>query len=401
MSDPNAWQSFRTRPGAEMLTDDSIGETFLDAGKLEEFWQRWYLSDFISQGYGKVKFLFGGPGSGKTHGIRHLAMTAASLGYRVAQIDARSVRLADIEEFYRAVASALPIAEMIDQSCRRVIADGLGYREFDGEISQFAGWAEQEHGADLALFRRDVREAVDRWLHPQDLANDYLLAIRFWVNQRLVNEGDSEVAQRWLLGQRLTVAERKSLGVASTINRRNARAALSSLAALSHASGAAGMMVAIDNFDTVAKTARVEGQLYYTRGKRDQSYEMLRQIIDESVHTPYAMVVLAGDWQALRDTRSGFPSYPALWARIENEISTDKVNRFSDGIVLDRLWDDDVDNVKRLASVWSSHQPQIVAPALPNEPSSAVGLEWSIARRVVVAVMDGRDQNPLEDHANA
>ncbi len=391
MTHQDAWRIFSAHPGAEMLADSSIQETFLDVGGLEAFWRKWYLEDFISSGYGKVKFLFGGMGAGKTHWLRRLAITSDQLGYLVAFIDARLVRLSDIEELYRAVVAAIPLAAVVDRACRKIIVDDLGYREFDGDVVEFSYWLEHDRELDPALFRRDIREAVDRWLHPQDLATDFLLAIRSWIHQRLMNETNQHVPEGWILGEKLMAPERKSLGVKSSINRRNARAVLSSLAVFSHAAGFPGILVAIDNFDSVAKTTRTEGEIYYTRGKRDQSYEMMRQLIDESVHTPFLMLVLGGDRQPLSDSRSGFPSYPALWARIENEISTDRVNRFADAIVLDDLWQEDMENVKRLASVWSLHHPEITPPATRAETETAVGLEWSLARRVVLAVMSDRN----------
>lgn len=396
MSSAPVWNLFKTRPGAEMLTDDSILAAFFDVGQLEEFWLRWYLRGFIEEGYGKVKFLLGSEGSGKTHLLRHLALTAASLQYLAVIIDARRIRLADIEELYRAIATSLPLADIVERACHAVIAEHLGYPEFEGAAAEFAPWAERVRGLDSVLLRRDIREAVDRFLHPLDLSNDVLLALRSWLNLRIIDDPDPGTAYSFLLGRKLSAAERKSLGVYANLNRRNARTALSSLFVFCHAAGFRGVVTLIDHLETMANTARIEGDLYYTRGKRDQSYEMLRQIIDESVHTPYFMLVLAGSSDPLGDTRVGFPSYPALWARIQNEISTDQVNRFADVIAMDTLWHNDSESTEHLAKIWLSHQPHLDETIAPYRSPDAVGLEWALARRVVLAALSARD-TPLEE----
>lgn len=396
MTSEPAWNLFKIRPGAEMLTDDSILSAFVDVAELEEFWLRWYLRGFIEKGYGKVKFLLGSEGSGKTHLLRHLALTAASLQYLPVIINARRIRLADIEELYRAIVTSLPLADIVERACQAIIAEHLGYPEFDGAAAEFAPWAERVRGLDSVLLRRDIREAVDRFLHPLDLSNDVLLALRSWFNLRIIDDPDPGTACSFLLGQKLNAVERKSLGVYANLNRRNARSALSSLCVLCHAAGFRGVITLIDHLETIANTARIEGELYYTRGKRDQSYEMLRQIIDESVHTPYFMLVLAGSSAALADTRVGFPSYPALWARIQNEISTDQVNRFADVIAMDALWHNDSENTERLAKIWLTHQPQLVETVAPYRSPDAVGLEWALARRVVLATLSARDTPPEE-----
>ena len=277
----------------------------------------------------------------------------------------------------------------VDPERRRLVVDALAEDEEDERTAA-------ETDGQQVLLRRDIREAVDRFLHPLDLSNDVLLALRSWLNLRIIDDPDPGTACSFLLGQKLSAAERKSLGVYANLNRRNARTALSSLFVFCHAAGFRGVVTLIDHLETMANTARLEGELYYTRGKRDQSYEMLRQIIDESVHTPYFMLVLAGSSDPLGDTRAGFPSYPALWARIQNEISTDQVNRFADVIAMDTLWHNDSESPEHLAKIWLSHQPHLDETIAPYRSPDAVGLEWALARRVVLAALSARD-TPLEE----
>ncbi len=398
MSGNNRGTKFADFPVAEALDDSVIGETFVDPMDIEEFWLRWYLRGFVAQGYGKVKFLVGRPGSGKTHLLRHISLTAEDQGYRVAMIDAKVEKISLIDELYRAVAGKLQWPNLIEKTLRLVISEQLGYPEFQDDPSDFITWAERSRGLTATLLRRDLREGIDHFLAKSDFAQDFLLAVRTWADHYLSGdqEGQAE-AIRWLRGERLGASSRKVLGLRSDINRRNARAMLVSLVGWLHLLGEPGLLILVDDLDALTAGKRLDDRPYYTRMARDQAYEMIRQLIDESPFTPYLMTIFAGNQSALSNPKTGLPSYPALWARLQTEVQTARPNRFADMVDLDTLWEQGSQAVDLLPRVWNDREVAWPENGVGRESSKTVGLEWGIPRRMVSEVLSARLADPEPD----
>ncbi|PSR33365.1 MAG: hypothetical protein C7B46_09920 [Sulfobacillus benefaciens] len=391
------WEGFSMHPTAESLSARAIHETFVDVGGLEKFWVQWYLNRFVSRGYGKVKFVVGKPGAGKTHWLKHFSQTAGFNHYLALGIDARKDRLSSIDEVYRAVASQLLWRDLIEGAALQVIHQQLGYPEFTGRGWDFLKWAESERRLEPSLARRDIREAVDGWLHGLDLDSHFMLVVRGWLNQLLSGDSGEPIDHlAWLNGGKIGAATRRSMGLIGNISQRNARAILASTAIFIHAVGYGGLVIAIDNIEVLTANARVENIPYYTRGKREQAYEMMRQLIDEGPRMPFVFLVLAGDSARLGEAKRGFPSYPALWARIQNEVVTTRVNRFSDWIDLDRLWDQDHEQLALLASLWEKGPADLALISTTPNMGDEVGLESGVTRRVVASSLTKMIRNQSE-----
>ena len=373
---------------ASLWPDDAIQAAFVDPLEIEDFWRRWYLEGFVDSGHGKVKCVLGRPGSGKTHSLRHLGLVAKELGYQVAWVDFAKTKVAAIDDLYRVVASQIDWESLLNETLVRIIGNELGYPEFDGNPCDFIAWGEGERQLTPALVRRDLREAIDRWLRRADWHPEFRLAVRTWMQEQIGDlVPEDSPAGLWLQGEKLGASQRRTLGVKSNMNRRNARALLASLASLAHLSRGRGLLVLLDNVHVVALTTRLDERPYYTKGARDQVYEMLRQLIDESPFTPHLMTVLAGTADPLTQVKAGFPSYPALWERLQTEVQSDKVNRFSDLVDLDRVWDGDEEAVAKLRQVWAREAVagMLGADFVPDAGGS-LGLEWGQPRRQITEI---------------
>lgn len=373
---------------ASLWPDEVIRAAFVDPLGIEDFWRTWYLDGFVDQGHGKVKCVFGRPGSGKTHGLRHLGLVAQTIGYQVAWVDFAKTKVAAIDDLYRAVAGQVDWEGLLDEALIDIIGKELGYPEFDGNPRDFVAWGEEERQLVPALLRRDLREAIDRWLRRADWHPEFRLAVRTWMQEQIGDlVPEDSPAALWLQGEKLGASQRKTLGVKSNVTRRNARALLASLASLAHLARGRGLLVLLDNVHVVALTTRLDGRPYYTKGARDQVYEMLRQLIDESPFTPYLMTVLAGTADPLSQAKTGFPSYPALWERLQTEVQSDKVNRFSDLVDLDRLWDGDEETRAKLSRAWSREaMAGMLGTDFVPDTGGSLGLEWGDPRRLITEV---------------
>lgn len=380
-------------PDASLWPDAVIQDTFVDPLGLEKFWFQWYLDGFVDQGHGKLKCLLGRPGSGKTHFLRHFGMMARQAGYQVAMVNFAEVKVAAIEDLYRAAAQQMDWDDLLSRLLLHIIATELGYPDFSGHPKEFVAWGENTRQLTPTFLRRDLREAIDRYLKRTDWHPEFRLAVRTWMQEQVGDLAPNESAVvAWLRGEKLGAAQRKSVGVRSNVTRRTARALLASLASLTHRTFGKGLLVLMDNLHAIASGTKTEGQPYYTKMARDQVYEMIRELIDESPFTPYLVTIVAGNTDPLVQVRKGIPSYPALWERLESEVQSAYVNRFADLMDLDTLWDGDEALLADLAHHWEGVKPLASPLNRPDgEPTGVLGLEWGKPRRTVMELWENSD----------
>ena len=111
---------------------------------------------------------------------------------------------------------------------------------------------------------------------------------------------------------------------------------LRSLAELVRMGGYSGLFIAVDNLEILISRSSLE-PLHYTKMKREDTYESIRQLIDDIDSMKNIMFVYAFDRELIDNENAGLKSYQALWMRIQNEILGERFNRFADMVDLDRL----------------------------------------------------------------
>ncbi len=379
MSIDEAQRRFAENPTAEMLDAAAIMDLYRDPAGMEDFLRKWYMDGFVNQGAGKVKFLQGRAGSGKTHFLLHLALKLREDGYQVVYISAKQHRMAAIDELYRAAAEQIAWPDLLQRASLRMIQEEMGYREFSGEVNEIWTWAEANRGRSRSSLHSDMLDISDRWIRKWGLETQWATVMRQWMLRRLEPaQLENPGYERWLKGEKLLAADRKSLPASSNIDRHNARAMLISLASFYRAAGYQGLAVLIDDGQVMAVRNRQDSLPYYTRTMRDQAYEMWRELIDDSHHAAYLFIMLAGSEVLFTDVKLGFPSYPALWARLQSEISLVQVNRFGDLIDWDRLWSTHKETLNEVVQIWRAKNFQGVREALPlADLQQNESLEWS------------------------
>jgi hypothetical protein len=142
----------------------------------------------------------------------------------------------------------------------------------------------------------------------------------------------------WLAADKnIKVPSLRPLGLApSRITKFNARHMLRSLAEVVRLSGHPGLLVAIDNLEVLIDKSSLN-PMHYTKMKRDDTYESIRELIDDIDSFHNIMFMFAFERSLLDNDNSGLKSYQALWMRIQNEIVGTRINRFSDIVDLDSI----------------------------------------------------------------
>ena len=100
--------------------------------------------------------------------------------------------------------------------------------------------------------------------------------------------------------------------------------------------GFSGLFIAIDDLEILISKSGLE-EIHYTKMKREDTYESLRELIDDIDSLHNIMFMCGFDRALLDDENAGIKSYQALWMRIQNEVSGRRFNRFSDLLDLDLL----------------------------------------------------------------
>ncbi|MBE3584405.1 MAG: DUF2791 family P-loop domain-containing protein [Limnochordaceae bacterium] len=329
---------------------------FIDPVGQMQFLEDRYLgpNGFLPAGGSKVKFVTGRPGSGKSAFLAELGRRARTLGYQVSYVDARTAELGAVDDLYRAIVQPVDLHPVLDRLCRRVIVEqgadpaALSSGANSPGRTTFVEWSVQQ-GRPVEIVRREVKMQLERLIFKDPhLDRVFSLAVLQLAAAQMgaleLSPEDRVTLDRWFRGVKLDARERRTVHLRLNVDRSNARLILRSWLHLLRLVGIPGHVVTVDNFDVVlnADPAAAGSRRRFTRARREDIYEVLRQFIDEIDQVEGLLLVLSGRDDLFNDSVAGLRSYPALWMRVQNEVLADptsgQVNRFLDIIDLDHLW---------------------------------------------------------------
>ena len=194
-----------------------------------------------------------------------------------------------------------------------------------------------------ALTKREIRTQLRQFfLENPMMDNNFALACSMLAGSILgypiLEEQNQELLLGWLEGDRsIKLSQLRALEFyPSRITKYNARHMLRSLAELIRMGGYSGLFISVDNLEILISRSSLE-PVHYTKMKREDTYESIRQLIDDIDSMRNIMFVYAFDRDLIDNENAGLKSYQALWMRIQNEIVGERFNRFTDMVDLDRL----------------------------------------------------------------
>lgn len=317
--------------------DNPVGISFLT-----DFLTEKYIQEYIPQGGSKIKFVTGCTGSGKTHLLHFMCEKAQENHYRPVFFSAKDIWLHDFKEIYLEILRQCKLMECLS-GCAETLIKRMGYDLSEiPEGKTFIDYLAQENMSD-ALNRREIRTQLKTmFLDNPLLDNNFALACSMLTGSILgypvLEEQSRELLLGWISGDRtIKLTTLRSLGLSpSRITKYNARHMLRSLAEVVRMGGFSGLFIAIDDMEILISKSSLE-EIHYTKMKREDTYESLRELIDDIDSLHNIMFLCGFDRVLLDDENAGVKSYQALWMRIQNEVSGKRFNRFSDLIDLDML----------------------------------------------------------------
>lgn len=309
---------------------------------LTDFWQEKYLREYIREGGSKIKFVTGRSGSGKTHFLRLMASIAREENYKVARFSTRDVWMHDFREIYVEIFRQCDIMECLEAASRHLIQEmGFDVQEIPAGL-RFIDYLSQNGSGD-ALTKREIRSQLRQmFLENPLLDNNFALACSMLTGSILgypvLEEQNREMLLSWLEGDRnVKLSQLRAMDFyPSRVTKYNARHMLRSLAEVIRMGGYSGLFIAIDDMEVLVSRSSLE-QVHYTKMKREDTYESIRQLIDDIDSMKNIMFAYAFGRELLDNENAGLKSYQALWMRIQNEIVGERFNRFADMVDMDRL----------------------------------------------------------------
>ena len=322
---------------ADILSEISVGiQPFVR--HLEEK----YLAEYITYGGSKIKFVTGRPGSGKTHFLSFLSAAAKKMGFVTVNFSAKDVWLHDFKEIYLDIFKNCDLMYLLECCAKKIIKE-LGYDpETIPQDMAFADYLSSLGDFD-PLTKKEIRNQLQGlFLKNPLIDNNFAVACSLLTGGILghpsLENANKELLQGWLMGSKeAKLAAVRRLGLSpSKITKYNARHMLRSLLAVHKLAGLPGILVTVDDMGILADSKTMD-TIRYTKMKREDAYECIRELIDEIDTLSHIMFVFAFDRRLIDDETAGLKSYQALWLRIQNEIVSDMFNPFTDIIDLDNL----------------------------------------------------------------
>jgi len=283
--------------------------------------EREYLSGFVPAGGASVKIAILDDTAFGAVADRLLGLGEAR-AMLTAHIDAGHTRIHLMHELFFAIAHALPWDGLVQRYLEQLFAANAYPWPQPRKAMTMPELATAFAVAPSLLVRhRDQWLTADLW-DDRRLAQDFRAGMLRLCLSRLEPDGDEMAGPvlQWLHGEKVPAALLRAADISVRISRTNARAMLASLCHFVRKTGTAGLLVVLD-VRQLSRTSAPEGALRYSPPAVMDSYEVLREIIDDAEHLPGLFVaVLADAALATGDPRRALSQYAALQMRVWPDV---------------------------------------------------------------------------------
>ena len=327
--------------------EEQHGDISISTGmeSLTDFLTKQYLEEYISHGGSKIKFVTGRQGSGKTLFGKTILSHGEDRGYLAVAFSAKDVWMHDFKEIYLEILRQCDIEHVLTGCAYQIILE-MGYRPEEIKDGQnFMDYLSERGEAD-PLVRGEIRSFLREYFTRNPLLDHNFgyacsLITGGILGHPVLEESNREILLAFLNGDKtVKLSSLRTLGLSpSRVTKYNARNLLRSLAEVVHLAGYAGLLIMVDDLEILLNRSSGE-QKRYTRLRREDAYESIRQLIDDIDGMRYIMFLFCFDRNLIDNINYGVKSYQALWMRIQNEVVSPRFNHFADIIDMDRYADE-------------------------------------------------------------
>ena len=259
------------------------------------------LDHFIANGGGKVRFINGDYGDGKTHFMSVIKQLALQKNFASSFVVlTRDVPIHKFEVVYQ---------EIVLQLCGNF--DGVGIR------SLIKHWLNEQktNEENLGALSTSLREIPGLSL---DFANALIGLLQTHSSSQPEEENNNfeEILYQWFEGKKVAKKDLKQFHVFELLNKTNSKHFLQSLIAFLKMTNHKGLILFLDELETV---------LAQGTSIRNAAYENVRLLMDNTEHAQYLQLFFSLIPDVLLSEK-GFKSYDALWSRVRTVGDSDEVN---------------------------------------------------------------------------
>lgn len=295
---------------------------------------------YVSKYGSRVKFFVGSEGCGKTLVLKRLGSISTAIGFESTYISLResSFKLNDVQGLFHHIVHNISWEEVFDRIVTKIALElGFELSEITKAENDVVKLLESS-GLQRIQIRKEVREAV------ASFTRNYVLPVEFHnflyvVLRSKILDGTNftdSISHRWLRGEKLLGADKKSIGQFQRIQKKNALLFLYSVVEIIKMSGKSGICILLDDFDVFDGCEFSKTVKKYTRNQVKDAWEVLRQLIDAADDLPGVFVGCAMRHDLMKDPDRGLKSYDALWMRVQTGIVlVDGVNPSADLLDVD------------------------------------------------------------------
>jgi hypothetical protein len=291
---------------AEVERAVSSGQTRPDPEPIVDFWREHYLDAYIAPGGSKIKFITGTRGSGKSRCLHLFLSEAEQRRFKTVYLSAKSVWIHDFKEIYAAILNAVDLPDCL-QFCARSIVAQMG-RRFE-DIPQGMSFADylMSEGAFDPIARLELRAQISAMFFKNPRIDKNFAVCAALITGGILGHPVLEPASRdllyaWLSGDKsLRLPSLHKLGLSPfKIAKHNARHMLRSLIEILRLAGYTGLIIGVDDLEILIEKSSLE-EIRYTKMRREDAYESIRELIDAIDTLSCVMFVFAFDRALMED----------------------------------------------------------------------------------------------------
>ncbi|MDR1320539.1 MAG: DUF2791 family P-loop domain-containing protein, partial [Gracilibacteraceae bacterium] len=274
--------------------------------------------------------------------LKQFLSEAAKRGYKTASLTAKSTWIHDFKDIYSAALKAVDLPSCLENCARKIIAE-MGYSP--EEIPAGMSFMDYLTGKDLfdPITRRETRAQLNEmFFRNPRIDKNFAICAGLMTGGILgypfLEPSSKELLTAWTTGEKgVRAPALRKLGMSpSKITKHNARHMLRSLVEVLRIAGYTGLVIGIDDLEILTGGSFLE-EIRYTKMRREDAYESIRELIDEIDTLSHIMFVFAFDRELTDNESAGLKSYQALWMRVQNEVESRRFNLFADIADLDKL----------------------------------------------------------------
>ena len=297
-------------------------------GEWAGFLDREYLSTFIKDGGGAIKFCIPVNEDIRPDLIRTLNSIAVSSDYIAVAVDAADTRIHMPQDIFFAMARQVDWRQIARRfllgvaRCFGYNVDGIDHKS---SSNIYVAIAELNGLAPEFLWTVMSPQIQSRVYFNHRMSRDFRLAMLHLCLKEQISVGQPYEGQPlidWLTGDNTRVSSVRPFLIYSGINRSTARYFIESATYWFQQAGYSGTFIILDNSRvSLARNPR-DGSRYYSRSMATDHYELLRQFIDgtDRLVGTLMIVVPNADFLDPEPSGRGYGIYPALQTRVMDDV---------------------------------------------------------------------------------